>query len=188
MLSLKKIKQQSRRQEAARCSRAPVGQQPAPAPRSGSILRRSGQQRCNNHNVVFGLTYTALAFDETHTFLQEVHCIPILPGSKLEPVVEEVVEEVVEVPRAPPEEEIDLQFDDDAGDEPAEPNVDMQFDDDAGDEPAEPIVSRKRVSLKRELAALCCDLGVFWSTTTPPRRLRRSRRSSKAPERFSPSF
>ena len=171
MLSLKKIKLHSRRQEAARRSRAPVGQQPAPAPRSGSILRRSGQQRCNNRNVVFGLTYTTLAFDETHTFPQEVHCIPILPGSKLEPVVEEVVEEVVEVPRAPPEEETNL-----------------QFDDDAGDKPAEPIVPRKRVSLKRELAALSCDLGVFWSTTTPPRRLRRSRRSSKAPERFSPSF
>ena len=44
----------------------------------------------------------------------EVHCIPMLPDSKLEPVVEEVVEEVVEVPFAPPEEEIDLQFDDDA--------------------------------------------------------------------------
>ena len=93
------------------------------------------------------------------------------------------------MPFAPPEEEIDLQFDDDAGHhEPAEPIVDLQSDDDAGHhEPAEPIVPRKRVSLKRELAALSCDLGVFWGTTSP-RRLRRSRRSSKAPERFIPSF
>jgi hypothetical protein len=66
-----------------------------------------------------------------------------------------------------------------------EEEVQVQFDD-AGHVPADPIVPRKGVSVQRELAALHSDLGVYWSKTSS--RLRRSRRVSRAPERFLPSF
>ena len=46
-------------------------------------------------------------------------------------------------------------------------------------------VSRKGSSLQREVAALSSDLGVYRSEPSP-RRLRRSRRATKAPERFVP--
>ena len=40
---------------------------------------------------------------------------------------------------------------------------------------------------KREAAALGCDLGSYWSKASP-RRLRRSTRVRKQPDRFIPSF
>jgi len=68
--------------------------------------------------------------------------------------------------------------------EPEEEGV--QFDD-AGHAPEESDGQRKRrASMKREVAGLASDLGKYWSAT--PRRLRRSRRSTKAPERLVPTF
>ena len=46
---------------------------------------------------------------------------------------------------------------------------------------------RKKTALQREAAALGCDLGSYWSKASP-RRLRRSTRVRKQPDRFIPSF
>jgi ribulose kinase len=155
-VSVKKLKQRCRQQEAARRSLRTPGQA---VPRS--ILRRAGELRSNNRSVVFSATCTARPFDKTmephwvtHTFPEEVQAV----------VVMAVVEEVQFLQR---EEEEEVQFDD------------------AGHVPADPIVPRKR-ALQRELAALRSDLGVYWGKTSS--RLRRSRRVSKAPERFIPTF
>ena len=61
----------------------------------------------------------------------------------------------------------------------------MQFED-AGHVPEESVEQRKRTAMGREVAALSSNLGVYWKAA--PRRLRRSRRSTKAPERFVPTF
>ena len=155
-VSVKKLKQRCRQQEAARRSLRTPGQA---VPRS--ILRRAGEQRSNNRSVVFSATCTARPFDNTlepqwvtRTFPEEVQAV----------VVMAVVEEVQFLQR---EEEEEVQFDD------------------AGHVPADPVVPRKGVSMQREIAALRSDLGVYWSKTSS--RLR-SRRVSKAPERFVPSF
>jgi len=80
------------------------------------------------------------------------------------------VEEVVEF--APQEEE----------------TVDEVQYNDVGHVPADPVVLRsRRTSLQREAAALSCDLGTYWSEASP-RRLRRSTRARKQPDRFIPSF
>ena len=62
----------------------------------------------------------------------------------------------------------------------------VQFED-AGHVPEESVEQRKRTAMGREVAALSSNLGVYWSQAAP-RRLRRSRRSTKAPERFVPTF
>ena len=123
-----------------------------------SILRRAGELRSINRSVVFSATCTAHPFDKT---LEPQWATRTFP-EEVQPLV---VEEVKFVPR---EEEEEVQFDD------------------AGHVPADPIVPRKGVSMQREIAALRSDLGVYWSKTSS--RLRRSRRVSKAPERFVPSF
>ena len=61
----------------------------------------------------------------------------------------------------------------------------MQFED-AGHAPEESVEQRKRTSMGREVAALSGNLGVYWSHAAP-RRLRRSRRPTKEPERFVPT-
>ena len=59
---------------------------------------------------------------------------------------------------------------------------------DVGHVPTDPVVLRsRRTSLQREAAALSCDLGTYWSEASP-RRLRRSTRARKEPDRFIPSF
>jgi hypothetical protein len=59
---------------------------------------------------------------------------------------------------------------------------------DVGHVPTDPVVLRsRRTSLQREAAALSCDLGTYWSEASP-RRLRRSTRARKQPDRFIPSF
>jgi hypothetical protein len=59
---------------------------------------------------------------------------------------------------------------------------------DVGHVPTDPVVLRsRRTSLQREAAALSCDLGTYWSEPSP-RRLRRSTRARKQPDRFIPSF
>jgi hypothetical protein len=59
---------------------------------------------------------------------------------------------------------------------------------DVGHVPTDPVVLRsRRTSLQREAAALSCDLGTYWSEASP-RRLRRSTRARKRPDRFIPSF
>jgi len=62
----------------------------------------------------------------------------------------------------------------------------VQFED-AGHMPEESVEQRKRTSMGSEIAALSGNLGVYWSQAAP-RRLRRSRRSTRAPERFVPTF
>ena len=47
--------------------------------------------------------------------------------------------------------------------------------------------SKRGASMECEVAGLDGDLGVYWSQAAP-RRLRRSRRSTRAPERFVPTF
>jgi hypothetical protein len=114
---------------------------------------------------VFSATCTALPFDKT----MEPHWATRTFPEEVQPLVVVVVEEE-EVQFVPGDEEEEVQ---------------VQFDD-AVHVSADPIMPRKGVSLQRELAALRSDLGVYWGKTSS--RLRRSRRVSKAPERFVPSF
>eukprot|EP00985_Skeletonema_marinoi_P010692 scaffold5011_cov118-Skeletonema_marinoi.AAC.1 len=120
-----------------------------------SILR-SGQQRNNIRRVMFTATCTAQPFHHT-----------LAPESVLVAYDEEVTE--IELPhveeRQAQEEEEGVQFED------------------AGHVPEESVEQRKRTAMGREVAGLASDLGVYWSAAAP-RRLRRSRRSTRAPERF----
>ena len=63
--------------------------------------------------------------------------------------------------------------------EPREEEEGVQFED-AGQ-------SKRGASMECEVAGLDGDLGVYWSQAAP-RRLRRSRRSTRAPERIVPTF
>eukprot|EP00984_Skeletonema_dohrnii_P013290 scaffold5483_cov70-Skeletonema_dohrnii-CCMP3373.AAC.1 len=124
-----------------------------------SILR-SGQQRNNIRRVMFTATCTAQPFHHT-----------LAPESVLVAYEEEVTE--MELPHA---EERQAQEEEEG----------VQFEE-AGHVPEESVEQRKRTAMGREVAGLAGDLGKYWSQATP-RRLRRSRRSTKAPERFVPTF
>jgi hypothetical protein len=120
-------------------------------------ILRSGQQRNNIRRVMFTATCTAQPFHHT-----------LAPESVLVAYEEEVQE--LELPHVEDPEEEGVQFED------------------AGHAPEESGGQRNRGALmRREVAGLAGDLGVYWSQAAP-RRLRRSRRSTKAPERFVPTF
>eukprot|EP00985_Skeletonema_marinoi_P002492 scaffold1033_cov141-Skeletonema_marinoi.AAC.21 len=123
-----------------------------------SILR-SGQQRNNIRRVMFTATCTSQPFHHT-----------LAPDSVLVAYEEEVLE--LELPHV----EVEAQEEEEG----------VQFED-AGHVPEESVEQRKRTAMGREVAALSSNLGVYWSQATH-RRLRRSRRSTKAPERFVPTF
>eukprot|EP00985_Skeletonema_marinoi_P013383 scaffold6617_cov135-Skeletonema_marinoi.AAC.1 len=125
--------------------------------RTPPSILRSGQQRNNIRRVMFTATCTAQPFHHT-----------LAPESVLVAYEEEVQE--LELPHVEEPEEEGVQFED------------------AVHAPEESGGQRNRgASMRREVAGLAGDLGVYWSQAAP-RRLRRSRRSTKAPERFVPTF
>ena len=148
----------TRQQTAAAVRRSPRRTPSQSGP--PSILRRNGQQRNNIRRVMFTATCKAQPFHHT-----------LAPESVLVAYDEEVTE--MELPhveeRQAQEEEEGVQLED------------------ADHVPEESVEQRKRTAMGREVAGLAGDLGVYWSQAAP-RRLRRSRRSTKAPERFVPTF
>jgi len=84
------------------------------------------------------------------------------------------------------EEEVEMELPHVEEQEAQEEEEGVQFED-AGHVPEESVEQRKRTAMGREVAGLAGDLGVYWSQAAP-RRLRRSRRSTRAPERFVPTF
>eukprot|EP00984_Skeletonema_dohrnii_P026977 scaffold16408_cov70-Skeletonema_dohrnii-CCMP3373.AAC.1 len=140
---------------------AAVRRSPRRTPGPSSILRRNGQQRNNIRRVMFNATCRARPFDLT-----------LAPESVQVEYDEEVTEMLPHVEERQAQEQ--------------EEEEGVQFED-PGHVPEESVEQRKRTAMGREVAGLAGDLGVYWSQAAP-RRLRRSRRSTKAPERFVPTF
>jgi hypothetical protein len=143
-------------------------------------------------------TWEDAAYDDMEE-IKEAAVEPIREEADARPLVKVEVNEVAEVVAV--EEPINFDQLDVAEEEeethrveefvefaPQEETVDeVQFND-VGQVPTDPVVLRsRRTSLQREAAALSCDLGTYWSEASP-RRLRRSTRARKQPDRFIPSF
>jgi hypothetical protein len=168
------------------CTKLPVSKLHMP-----SILRSGSREPQTNNRVEFRKEFV------THVFIKRlpakqrsktyrVRVCPNAPSKKnvlerqsteLEPCNLAARFDEIQVEN---EEHIEDLCVDDAADE-------VQFND-VGLEPTDPVVLRgRKTSLQRETAALSGNLGAYWSRASP-RRLRRSSRARKQPDRFIPSF
>jgi predicted nucleic acid binding AN1-type Zn finger protein len=156
-----------------------------------SILRSGSRESQTNNRVEFRKEFVTHVFDQREPAKQRsktyrVRVCPNAPSktnvlerqsTEMEPCNLAARFDEIQVEK---EEHIEDLCVDDAADE-------VQFND-VGLEPTDPVILRgRKTSLQRETAALSCNLGAYWSRASP-RRLRRSSRARKQPDRFIPSF